>query len=129
MKAIMMMFDSLNRHFVPCYGNTWVQAPNFQRLAERSVVFDNAYVGSMPCMPARRELHTGRLNFLHRSWGPLEPFDDSLPEILRHHGIYCPLLGGWRRHLSPALFDLGEHTRAGRRPLEGPRGRDQRPQP
>ena len=34
-------------------------------------------------MPARRELHTGRLNFLHRSWGPLEPFDDSMPEILK----------------------------------------------
>lgn len=91
MKAIMFMFDSLNRRYLPCYGNMRVHAPNFQRLAERSVVFDNSYVGSMPCMPARRELHTGRLNFLHRSWGPLEPFDDSMPEILRHHGIYCHL--------------------------------------
>ncbi|MGI6366793.1 MAG: sulfatase [Anaerolineae bacterium] len=91
MKAIMLMFDSLNRHYLPCYGNPWVQAPNFQRLAQRTVVFDNAYVGSMPCMPARRELHTGRLNFLHRSWGPLEPFDDSLPEILRQNGIHCHL--------------------------------------
>ena len=44
--------------------------------------FQNAYVGSMPCMPARREMHTGRYNFLHRSWGPLEPFDDSIPEML-----------------------------------------------
>lgn len=92
MKAIMVMFDSLNRHFLPCYGNTWVHAPNFQRLAERSVVFDNAYVGSMPCMPARRELHTGRYNFLHRSWGPLEPFDDSMPQILKEHGIYTHLV-------------------------------------
>ena len=92
MKAIMVMFDSLNRHYLPCYGNTWVHAPNFQRLAERTVVFDNAYVGSMPCMPARRELHTGRYNFLHRSWGPLEPFDDSMPEILRHHGIHTHLV-------------------------------------
>ena len=33
-------------------------------------------------MPARREMHTGRHNFLHRSWGPLEPFDDSIPEML-----------------------------------------------
>ncbi len=92
MKAIMFMFDSLNRHYLPCYGNTWVHAPNFRRLAERAVVFDNSYVGSMPCMPARRELHTGRLNFLHRSWGPLEPFDDSMPQILRHNGIYCHLV-------------------------------------
>ncbi|MEM7539539.1 MAG: sulfatase-like hydrolase/transferase, partial [Chloroflexota bacterium] len=88
MKAIMVMFDSLNRHMLPPYGCDWVHAPNFQRLAEKSVTFDNSYVGSMPCMPARRELHTGRYNFLHRSWGPLEPFDDSMPEILKNHDIY-----------------------------------------
>lgn len=42
-------------------------------------------------MPARRELHTGLYNFLHRSWGPLEPFDDSMPELLKENGIYTHL--------------------------------------
>lgn len=42
-------------------------------------------------MPARRELHTGRYNFLHRSWGPMEPFDDSMPEILKDHGVHTHL--------------------------------------
>jgi len=92
MKAIMVMFDSLNRHMLPPYGNDWVHAPNFQRLAERTVMFNNSYVGSMPCMPTRREIHTGRYNFLHRSWGPLEPFDDSVPDILDKHGIYSHLV-------------------------------------
>lgn len=92
MKAIMVMFDSLNRHMLPPYGCDWVHAPNFSRLAQRTVTFDNCYIGSMPCMPARRELHTGRYNFLHRSWGPLEPFDDSMPEILGQHGIYTHLV-------------------------------------
>lgn len=92
MKAIMVMFDSLNRHFLPPYGAEGIHAPNFERLAQRTVTFDNCYVGSMPCMPARRELHTGRYNFLHRSWGPLEPFDDSMPEILRDNGIYTHLV-------------------------------------
>lgn len=92
MKAIMIMFDTLNRHMLPPYGCDWIHAPNFQRLAEKSVTFDNCYIGSMPCMPARRELHTGRYNFLHRSWGPLEPFDDSMPEILKNNGIYTHLV-------------------------------------
>lgn len=92
MKAIMVMFDSLNRHMLSPYGCSWVKTPNFQRLAERTVTFDNSYVGSMPCMPARRELHTGRYNFLHRSWGPLEPFDDSMPEILKNSGVYTHLV-------------------------------------
>ncbi len=92
MKAIMIMFDSLNRRYLPPYGNEWTHAPNFERLAGRTVVFDNCYVASMPCMPARRELHTGRYNFLHRSWGPIEPFDDSMPEILKKHGVYTHLV-------------------------------------
>ncbi|MER7393923.1 sulfatase [Streptomyces sp. NPDC000151] len=92
MKAVMVMFDSLNRHLLPPYGADWTHAPNFSRLAERTVTFDNCYAGSMPCMPARRELHTGRHNFLHRSWGPLEPFDDSMPELLKQHGVYTHLV-------------------------------------
>ncbi|MFJ3219968.1 sulfatase [Kitasatospora sp. NPDC086801] len=92
MKAIMVMFDSLNRHMLPPYGGDWTHAPNFARLAERTVTFDNAYAGSMPCMPARREIHTGRYNFLHRSWGPLEPFDDSMPELLKQNGVYTHLV-------------------------------------
>jgi arylsulfatase A-like enzyme len=91
MKAIMVMFDTLNRRMLPPYGCDWVHAPNFARLAGRAATFDNAYVGSMPCMPARRELHTGRYNFLHRSWGPIEPFDDSMPEILKQHGVHTHL--------------------------------------
>jgi arylsulfatase A-like enzyme len=92
MKAIMVMFDSLNRHMLPNYGCDWIHAPNFKRLGEKTVTFDNCYVGSLPCMPARRELHTGRYNFLHRSWGPMEPFDDSMPEMLKMKGIYTHLV-------------------------------------
>ena len=86
---MVVMFDTLCRHFLPSYGNDWVSAPNFDRLAKVTTQFDNFYVGSMPCMPARREMHTGRYNFLHRSWGPLEPFDDSMPAILDANGIHA----------------------------------------
>ena len=34
MKAIMGMFDSLNRRMLPPYGCEWVGAPNFERTAE-----------------------------------------------------------------------------------------------
>ena len=92
MKAIIVMFDSLNRHMLDPYADTFVDAPNFARLAARAVTFDNFYAGSMPCMPARREIHTGRYNFLHRSWGPLEPFDDSTPQLLREAGVHTHLV-------------------------------------
>ncbi|MEM7625500.1 MAG: sulfatase [Planctomycetota bacterium] len=92
MKCVMVMFDSLNRHMLPPYdAQTWVKAPHFSRLAERSVTFDSSYVCSMPCMPARRDLHTGRPSFLHCGWGPLEPFDDSVVSMLSEAGVYTHL--------------------------------------
>ncbi len=91
MKAIVVMYDSLNRHWLPPYGGA-ARAPNFSRLAERSVTFDNAYVCSMPCMPARRDFHTGRPNFLHCNWGPLQPFDDSVPALLDAAGVSTHLV-------------------------------------
>ncbi len=73
----MVMYDTLCRHYIPTYNennpdlpSAWIKAPNFERLAAKAVQFQNAYVGSMPCMPARREMHTGRYNFLHRSCEP-----------------------------------------------------------
>lgn len=92
MRAIFVLFDSLNRHALGCYGGTKIPTPNFDRFAARSVTFDNHFVGSLPCMPARRDLHTGRLNFMHRSWGPLEPFDNSMPALLAGSGVYTHLV-------------------------------------
>ncbi len=89
MKTIMILMDSLNRHYLNAYGNNWVKTPNIDRLAQKSVIFDNHWIGSAPCMPARRDLMTGRLNFLERGWGGLEPFDKAFPNILRQNKIYC----------------------------------------
>ena len=82
MKTVFVLFDSLNRLALGSYGGTSVATPNFDRFARKSVTFDKHYVGSLPCMPARRDMHTGRLNFTHRNWGPLEPFDESFARIL-----------------------------------------------
>lgn len=83
MKTILIVMDSLNRHYLNAYGADWIKTPNIDRLAERGVVFDSHYAGSLPCMPARREMMTGRLNFLETPWGPVEPWDKCLPAELR----------------------------------------------
>jgi len=113
-RVVFVLFDSLNRLAIGPYGGG-VPTPNFDRFAARAVTFDRHYVGSLPCMPARRDLHTGRLNFMHRSWGPLEPFDNSMPEILREHGVYTHLVsdhlhyfedGGATYHTRYRSFDF-----------------------
>jgi arylsulfatase A-like enzyme len=92
MRVVFVLFDSLNRHLLAPYGGTRIPTPNFSRLAQRLATFERHYVGSLPCMPARRDMQTGRLSFLHRSWGPLEPFDNSFPELLHDGGVYSHLV-------------------------------------
>lgn len=92
MKAVFVLFDSLNRNMIGPYGGE-IATPNFDRLAAKTQTFDNHWVGSMPCMPARRDLLTGRLSFLHRSWSPIEPFDQCFPDILaQKSGTYSHLI-------------------------------------
>lgn len=92
MNVLCVLMDSLNRHFLPAYGNNEVLTPNLERLRERSVTFDNCFIGSMPCMPARRDLWTGCQEFLWRPWGSLEPWDEPLPRTMKENGVFTGLV-------------------------------------
>ena len=48
-------FDSLG-----CYGNTWTQTPNLDRLASKGKLFRNCYVNNPICTPSRASLMTGK---------------------------------------------------------------------
>ncbi|WP_298852831.1 sulfatase [uncultured Ruegeria sp.] len=109
MKTVFVLFDSLNRSAMGVYGGVSVKTPNFDRFAARSKTFDRHYVGSLPCMPARRDMHSGRLNFTHRSWGPLEPFDNSFAQILKDSGTYTHLISDHLHYFEDG--GTGFHTR------------------
>ncbi len=69
----------LNQVTSPEQPDWIVPTPNMDRLSARGTVFDNAWCGSTPCVPARRDIYTGRYEFLERGWGPLEDIDLDLP--------------------------------------------------
>ena len=87
MRTVLFLSDTFNRRFMRLYNESGLKLPNVERLAERSAVFDNHWTGSAPCMPARRDIMTGRLNFLERHWGPIEAFDHTLPQMLKTAGV------------------------------------------
>ena len=91
MRMIFVLLDSLNRRALGAYGGT-IGTPNFDRLAGHTVTFDRHYACSLPCIPARRDLQTGRASFFHRSWGPMEPFDHSFTGVLRGKGVHTRLV-------------------------------------
>ncbi len=86
MNTILIVIDTLRRDHLGCYGNKWIHTPNFDALASKGVVFDNAYLGSYPCMPARRDIWTGCFEFPWRGWGPLEPTDTDIAKIVTQEG-------------------------------------------
>ena len=65
MKTIFILLDTVNRRMLDLFGTEDLAiTPNINRLAKRGLVFDNHWCGSAPCMPARRDIMTGRLNML-----------------------------------------------------------------
>lgn len=56
-------------------GNSFIKTPNLDRLAERGVLFENAYCASPLCVPARAALATGRWPHETGYWDSSMAFD------------------------------------------------------
>lgn len=85
--------DSLNREYLEAYNSeTHVKSPNITQFSSEAHVFNNYYIGSAPCVPARRDLLTGRMNFLERGWGPIEAYDKTINQCLKEHNIFSHIV-------------------------------------
>ncbi|MEZ0164388.1 sulfatase [Kineococcus sp. LSe6-4] len=60
MKIIYVDVDSLRPDHTGCYGYQRPTTPNLDRLAERSVRFDNYFCSDSPCLPSRTALYSGQ---------------------------------------------------------------------
>lgn len=92
MNVILLLIDSLNRHHLEPYGCDYVRTPNFQAFAEKGVVMTRHFAGSLPCMPARREIMAGVREFPWRGWGHMEAFDTHLAECARKQGAVTKMI-------------------------------------
>lgn len=89
MRTVLILMDTLNRRYLKNYNPQGKGiTPSIDAFSKDCVTFDNHFIGSAPCMPARRDIFTGRMQFLERGWGGIEPFDITLPEVLRKNQIY-----------------------------------------
>ncbi|MDE0593380.1 MAG: sulfatase-like hydrolase/transferase [Dehalococcoidia bacterium] len=56
---LFILTDQQRRDSMRAYGNEWIQTPNLDKLADKSFVFENAYVTQPVCTPARASIMTG----------------------------------------------------------------------
>ncbi|QGJ69910.1 Hypothetical protein PBC10988_15990 [Planctomycetales bacterium 10988] len=93
---IFFITDDISPGDLSIYGNQKIQTPNLERLAQRGLVFDNAYLTISSCSPSRCSIITGR--YPHNTGAP--ELHSSLPasqttfvQTLKEAGYYTVLSG------------------------------------
>lgn len=105
MNLVMIIIDTLRKDHCGCYGNEWIETPNLDALAKESAVFDAAYPESLPTLPQRRAMHTGKFTFPFRDyrdhkgdfvkiygWQPIPEEQTTLSEMLHHAGYHTGIV-------------------------------------
>jgi len=102
---IVLLPDQLRADVLACYGGRRVVAPNLDKLASQSFVFQQAYVTQPICTPSRSSLLTGMwphsTGCTHNE-AVLDPRFACLPEMLGDSDYRWAYMGKW--HLGDELF-------------------------
>lgn len=69
---VVIISDTLRTAELGCYGNQDIHTPSIDALARRSTRFTRAYPESLPTIPVRRALHTGRRAYPFRNYRPVK---------------------------------------------------------
>ncbi|MCB9151239.1 MAG: sulfatase-like hydrolase/transferase [Caldilineaceae bacterium] len=99
-------FDTLG-----CAGNSFVQTPHIDRLAQQGVRFEHAYCQSPICTPSRASFLTGRYprTTRCRANGQMMPADERLVTKLLHDAGYTCGLSG-KLHIAPCHPSVNHGT-------------------
>jgi len=92
MNVIVIMLDSLRADHVGCYGNDWIKTPCIDQFAADSAIFEHAYTEGLPTLPFRCAAFTGKYTLMRKGWGPLDPTDNVLSEVLWNRGFKSALI-------------------------------------
>ncbi len=79
MNIVVIIADTLRTRHLGCYGNAKIRTPNLDMFARHSARFTRAYPESLPTIPVRRALHTGRRAYPFRDWQDLKWGTVSIP--------------------------------------------------
>jgi len=101
---LFILTDQQRADSMACYGNTYLDVPNLNRLSEESFVFENAYVSQPVCSPSRATLLTGTYPHTARVPSCNVPLPTDIPTIaeLVDEDYHCAWLGKW--HLGDEIF-------------------------
>jgi arylsulfatase A-like enzyme len=100
---VLFLPDQQRADTIACYGGVKVHAPNLNKLASESVVFERTYVTHPVCTPSRSSLMTGawpHINGCTRNSVPLDRRFLVFPELMEDKNYRTAYIGKW--HLGEA---------------------------
>ena len=95
---ILFLPDQQRADTLACYGGVKVHAPNLNKLASESVIFERAYVTHPVCTPSRSSLMTGtwpHINGCTRNSVPLDRRFLVFPELMQDKDYDTAYMGKW----------------------------------
>ncbi len=89
MNAIVVTFDRLPVSFLACYGNNWIETPNFDRFAAQSASFHQHFSESLILDTVRHAWWSGCYECRRKGQPQAR---DLLPAVLAARGVTVRLL-------------------------------------
>lgn len=115
---LFLMIDQQAASALSAYGGTVARTPNIQRLADRGVVFDNAYTNFPVCAPSRCSMMSGQLASRIGCYDNASEFRATVPTLAHYlrlldyqtalcgkmHFIGPDQLHGFEERLTPEIY-------------------------
>jgi arylsulfatase A len=111
---LLILIDDMGWTDVGCFGSTFYQTPNIDRLAAQGMRFTNAYAACPVCSPSRASILTGKyparlhvtdwipglvppgVRMREPEWTKYLPLEETtIPELLKPRGYASASVGKW----------------------------------
>lgn len=109
---VYIMTDDHTAQMLSAYGNSPIQTPNLDRIAQDGVLFRNSFVANSLSGPSRACMITGKHShkngFTNNEHGIFDGSQQTMPKLMQQAGYQTALIGKWHLVSTPTGFDYFE---------------------
>lgn len=106
---VYIMTDDHTAQALSAYGNSCIETPNLDRIAQEGVLFRNSFVANSLSGPSRACMLTGKHShingFTNNEHGIFDGSQQTMPKLMQKAGYQTALVGKWHLVSEPTGFD------------------------